>query len=312
MEQNDQTADPQPSIEEKGITTIRLHRLHFSSKPCPHTLAINCPHAQRVSRVEHGSREEVFATAMVFSVSPSMKLRTIINILISLSLSRRNFSQAGLREPHKISYNFPVTMKLAMVQFMFLVTVVVGLWGCVTRLPAVIDPQDVTEGLVIGRVVTVLNGDRSRRFSPAVRFVEVEDQASHKQFQVEINSPDRHFAAHLPSGQYRLTRVQITEGPFMSMADVTMTFPVDATAITYVGTWRFGVDSPRYGRMMVVSVVADQAETVQAQDFLDGRYPMFKGSSMAETLPQPIQIEARLYEIMPYPRYPRYFRRYWW
>ncbi len=249
---------------------------------------------------------------MVLSVSLLVKLRTIINIPISLLLSRHNFSQAGLLEPHKISYNFPVTMKLTMVQFVFLVTVVVGLWGCVTQLPALIDPQDVTEGLVIGRVVTVLTGDRSRRFSPAVRFVEVEDQASHKRFQIAIDSPDRHFAAHLPSGQYRLTRVQITEGPFMSMADIAMTFPVDATVITYVGTWRFEIESPRYGRMIVVSVVADQAGTVQAQDFLDGRYPIFKGSSMAETLPQPTEIEARLYEVMPYPRYPRYFRRHWW
>ena len=249
---------------------------------------------------------------MVFGASFSMKLRTIINIPTSRLLSRHNFSQAGLREHHKISYNFPVTMKLAMVQFVFLMTVVVGLWGCVTQLPALIDPQDVTEGLVIGRVVTVLTGGRSRRFVPAVRLIEVEDQASHKRFQVEINSPDRHFAAHLPSGQYRLTRVQITEGPFMSMADVAMTFPVDATAIAYVGTWRFGIDSPRYGRMIVASVVADQAETLQAQDFLDGRYPMFKGRSMAKTLPKPTQIEARLYEIMPYPRYPRYFRRRLW
>jgi hypothetical protein len=291
---------------------MRLQRLHLSSNPCPHILAINCPHSQRVSRGEQGSREEVFATAIAFSASLSMKLRTIINIPISVLLSRHNFSPAGLLESREISYNFPVTMKRAMVQFVFLVTVVVGLGGCVTQLPALIDPQDVTEGLVIGRVVTVLTGDRSRRFSPAVRFVEVEDQASHKRFQVEVNSPDRHFVAHLPSGQYLLTRVQITEGPFLSMAEVAMTFPVDATAITYVGTLRFGIDSPRYGRMIVVSVVADQAETVQAQDFLDGRYPMFKGSSMTETLPQPTQIEARLYEVMPYPQYPRYFRRHWW
>ena len=82
-----QIAVPQPSIEEKGITTIRLHRLHFSSKPCPHTLAINCPHAQRVSRVEQDSREEVFATAMVFSAPLLVKLRTIINIPISGGMS---------------------------------------------------------------------------------------------------------------------------------------------------------------------------------------------------------------------------------
>lgn len=51
-------------MEEKGITTMRLHRLHFSSKPCPHTLAINCPHSQRVSRVEQGSGEDVFVLVM--------------------------------------------------------------------------------------------------------------------------------------------------------------------------------------------------------------------------------------------------------
>ena len=38
-----------PSMDEKGMTTIRLQRLHFSSIPCPRTLAISCPHSQRVS-----------------------------------------------------------------------------------------------------------------------------------------------------------------------------------------------------------------------------------------------------------------------
>ncbi len=152
-----------------------------------------------------------------------MKLRTIINISISVLLSRHNFSPVGLLEFLEVSYNFPVNMKLGMVQLVFVLTVVPGLWGCVTQLPAWIDPQDVTEGLVIGRVVTIVTEDRSLRFSPAVQFVEVEDQASHNRFQVEINSPDRHVATNLPSGQYQLTRVQISEGPFISMADVSMT-----------------------------------------------------------------------------------------
>jgi hypothetical protein len=38
-----------PSIAEKGITTIRLQRLHLSSSPCPRTLAMSWPHSQRVS-----------------------------------------------------------------------------------------------------------------------------------------------------------------------------------------------------------------------------------------------------------------------
>ena len=47
-----------PSIEEKGMTTMRLHRLHFSSKLWPLTFAINWPHSQRVSDVSAIAREE--------------------------------------------------------------------------------------------------------------------------------------------------------------------------------------------------------------------------------------------------------------
>lgn len=203
-------------------------------------------------------------------------------------------------------------MKPGMVQGAISLLMIVGLWGCVTQLPSMVDPHAVTESLVVGRVVTVLTGDRSRKYRPAVRFMELEDQASHKRFQVEINSHDQYFAVNLPSGQYRLTRVQISEGPFMSMADLSMAFPVDATATTYVGSWKLGVDSPRYGRMIVASASSDQVETAKARDFIDSQYPMFKGSSLIEALPQPAQMEARLYEIMPYPRYPKYFRRHWW
>jgi hypothetical protein len=32
---------PHPLIEEKGMTTMRLQRLHLSSNPCPRTLAIS-------------------------------------------------------------------------------------------------------------------------------------------------------------------------------------------------------------------------------------------------------------------------------
>lgn len=203
-------------------------------------------------------------------------------------------------------------MKVGLVQGVVLLALVVGLWGCVTQLPALIPPEEVTENLVVGRVITALTGDRSRRYSPAVRSFELEEQASHKRFRVEINSHDRYFALNLPPGQYRLNRVQITEGPFMSMADVFVTFPVGATAMTYVGTWRFGVDSPRYGRMIVASLFSDHVESSQAREFLHDQYPTLKGSSMVETLPQPTQIETRLHEVMPYPRYPRYFRRHWW
>jgi hypothetical protein len=187
-----------------------------------------------------------------------------------------------------------------------------GVWSCATPLSPVADPAEVTNGLVVGRVVTFLTGERSRRYLPEMRFLELEHQDSSKRYQVEIDSTDQAIVLSLPPGRYRITRVQISEGPFISMAELSMTFTVDTTAVTYVGTWRFGVDSPRYGRMIVASVVADQAEKARTQDILRKRYPDSQGRPFVGKLPQPIQVEARLYEVMPYPRYPRMFRRHWW
>jgi hypothetical protein len=38
-----------PSMDEKGMMTMRLHRLHFSSKRWPRIFAMSWPHSQRVS-----------------------------------------------------------------------------------------------------------------------------------------------------------------------------------------------------------------------------------------------------------------------
>ncbi|MFO0699212.1 MAG: hypothetical protein U0236_08290 [Nitrospira sp.] len=184
--------------------------------------------------------------------------------------------------------------------------------GCMTKLPSLAHQDQVTGSLVVGRILTVLTGERTRRYGPQIRFLELEDQDSSKRFHVEIESPDQRFAISLPPGKYQLTRVQISEGPFMSMADLSMAFSVDAGAVTYVGTWRFEVDSPRYGRMVAVTVVVDQAESARVRDFLAEQYPKLNGRSMIETLPQPTMTNVRLYEVMPYPRYPTYFRRKWW
>jgi hypothetical protein len=40
-ESNHAVTAPHPSIEVKGITTIRLQRLHLSSNPCPRTFAMS-------------------------------------------------------------------------------------------------------------------------------------------------------------------------------------------------------------------------------------------------------------------------------
>jgi hypothetical protein len=48
------------------MTTMRLHRLHFSSKLWPLTFAINWPHSQRVSDVSSIACEEPVIMEMTF------------------------------------------------------------------------------------------------------------------------------------------------------------------------------------------------------------------------------------------------------
>ena len=182
--------------------------------------------------------------------------------------------------------------------------------GCVTELPSLVDQDQVAGSLVVGRVITVLTGERSRRYVPQMRFLELEDKDSQQRFQVSIESRNQRFAIDLPAGNYRLNRAQISEGPFMSMADLDMTFSVEAGVINHVGIWRFGVDSPRYGRNVIVSMIPEERAMVRT--FLKEQYPALNQHSMVERLPQPSQVEARLYEVMPYPRVSRYFRRQWW
>ena len=190
--------------------------------------------------------------------------------------------------------------------------IVLNLWGCATEVPPLIDKAQVPGNVVVGRVLAVITGKRARRYEPEVRFLEVEERRTQERFSVEIKSRDRQFVIALPPGDYQLNRVQISEGPFMSMADLVVTFSVGKDPVTYVGTWRFGVDSPRYGRMVVVSIVLEQQEKARTLDFLGEQYPVLAQQPVEEMTPQPPQVAARLFEVMPYPRVHRYFRRHWW
>lgn len=240
-----------------------------------------------------------------------MKLRTILNIPIAAVLSSEKFLQRRAVCAFKVPlpYNFRMKRKLGIFSLAVMASIMSAIWGCATQLPALVEAAQVTDNLVVGRIITVLTTGTTRRYLPEMRFLELEDRTSQKRFQLRIESYDRYFALNLPTGNYRLNRVQIREGPFMSMADVDMAFSVEAGVITHVGTWRFGVGIPRNWRTVMLSVVADQEETERARKFLDNRYPTFGGRSMVEVLPQPSQMEARLYETEPYPRYRRMFCR---
>ena len=183
--------------------------------------------------------------------------------------------------------------------------------GCATELPVSPESPVVKTPVVFGRTIAVLTGETSRLYKPQVRFFEVMNQQTLQRYSIEVQSDDKMFILQLPAGEYALTRVQISEGPFMSMAELASTFQVGSKPVTYVGTWRFGIDSPRYQRMMVISAVRDQQEQAQAQRTLFERYPALDGQMVVAVLPTPTEVETRLYEVMPYPRYPTYFRRHW-
>lgn len=186
------------------------------------------------------------------------------------------------------------------------------LQGCLTELPAVPEEGTVQPNVAVGRVVAVLTGERSRIYEPAVRSFEVQNRQTKERFNVHIESDNESFILPLSPGDYELTRVQINEGPFLSMAELASTFSVGQAPITYLGTWRFGVDSPKYGRMVSVSMINDEEDRAETLDMLTRNNASGGVDVVATVLPDPSELQTRLYEVMPYPRVPRYFRRHWW
>ena len=184
--------------------------------------------------------------------------------------------------------------------------------GCATELPIAPESTQPDKAVVFGRTIAVLTGETTRPYRPRVRFMEIMNRQTLDRFSIEIESDDKMFILQVPAGDYVFTRVQIAEGPFMSMADYDSSFRVGAEPVTYVGTWRFGIDSPRYGRMIVLSAVRDQQEELKAEQSLVQQYPTLDGKKITAALPNPNEAQTRLYEVMPYPRYPTYFRRQWW
>jgi hypothetical protein len=171
---------------------------------------------------------------------------------------------------------------------------------------------DVSGALVVGRVVTIITGNVQRMYAPELRSFEVINTESQERFKIDVQSEDEYFSLSLPPGHYELNRVQISEGPFLSMAQLSASFVLKPDVMTFLGTWRFGVNSPKYGRQMVVSMVLDEHDQERAKQFVKDTYPTFDARPLVMLIPEPSHEEARLFEVMPYPRYPNYFRRHWW
>ena len=171
---------------------------------------------------------------------------------------------------------------------------------------------DVSGTLVVGRVVTIITGESQRMYAPELRSFEVINSESQERFKISVQSADGYFSLSLPAGHYELNRLQISEGPFLSMAQLSASFALKPDVMTFLGTWHFGVDSPKYGRHVVVSMTYDVQDQERARQFVKDTYPTLKTKSSVMLVPDPSYEKARLYEVMPYPHILGYFRRHWW
>lgn len=173
-------------------------------------------------------------------------------------------------------------------------------------MPLVPDAIPEHSSVVIGRAVTVLLGPTTRWFTPELWFFELVNVATQERIRVDVNSDDAWFVLPVPSGRYALSQVQISEGAFMGMAGLGSQFEAGEGDVTYVGTWRFGVESPQYDRTVLLSAVAEPESTLR--DALTS-YPALEARPITTHLLTPSIIETRLYERLPYPRF-KWFRRH--
>jgi hypothetical protein len=201
---------------------------------------------------------------------------------------------------------FGVCYDLSMKGVVAVFLLVCAVTGCVTTMPALPESVSTDGAVVIGRAVTVLLGPTTRWFTPELRFFEVVNTVTHQRIRVDVNSEDAWFILPLPAGQYEVSRVQISEGAFLGMAGLKPQFRVVEGHITYIGTWRIGVESPQYNRTILLSAVTEAEPAVRNAL---ATYPALDGRPIATQLLTPSTIETRLYEVPPYPRF-WWFRRH--
>ena len=190
--------------------------------------------------------------------------------------------------------------------------ILLTLIGCTTTLPALPESSELLQPLpsdgavVVGHVMTVLIGPTTRGYTPELRFFEIVNTVTQDRVRIEVESEDRWFILPLPPGDYELSRLQISEGGFLATAGLSPGFKVIHGQVTYVGTWRLGIESPQYNRSVLLSAVAESEDTVRQAL---APYHSLQERPLSTDLLSPATVETRLYEVPPYPRV-WWFRRH--
>ena len=177
--------------------------------------------------------------------------------------------------------------------------------GCVGGLRAIPESFPEHGSVAFGHITVVLGGTSHRWYEPEVQFIEVYNATIDKRFRVDIESDDSLFAVPLPEGDYHLTRVQIGEGGFRGMAELTASFHLDSDVVNYLGRWTLTVGSPFYDRDLMLTVSSEMVKAVAQVHMF---YPNVSPRVITTNLAEPPETQARLFEVTPYPRM-RWFQR---
>jgi hypothetical protein len=190
--------------------------------------------------------------------------------------------------------------------------IVLTMFGCTTTLPALPESSELSPAvpadgaLAVGHVITVLMGPTTRAYVPELRFFELTNTATQDRIRVEVESDDGWFILTLPPGEYELSRLQVSEGGFLATAALNPGFKILEGQVTYVGTWRLGIESPQYDRSILLSAVTESEDAVRQAL---APYHSLQDRTFLTYLLSPATVETRLYEVPPYPRY-WWFRRH--
>jgi hypothetical protein len=180
------------------------------------------------------------------------------------------------------------------------------LMSCAINLTPFPDTIRSGSSVMLGRVMTLLTGPTTRWYTPELRFFEVMNVSTHERFRVDVHSGDTWFVLQVPPGEYELSRLQISEGAFLGTAGLEPRFTIAEGQVTYVGTWRLGIESPQYDRSVLLSAIEEPQTAVNEAL---ARYPTLHGRPVMTDLPKPSTVETRIYEVPPYPRF-KWFRRH--
>ena len=172
-------------------------------------------------------------------------------------------------------------------------------FGCATEVAPLPKSLPDNQPVAFGKVQAFLTGPTNRWYLPQVRFFELKNITTKQRFRVDLKSADSPFFLSLPAGEYELARVQINEGAFRSMAQLSPTFQVSDGGLNYLGKWELKIHPPTYLRLIDISVESDLEE---AKAEVLSTHPDLAGLPIVAQLPTPTESESRLVEISPYPR----------